>query len=357
MSIKREILILDLLKPNHRRLFDQLKKKNVKIVDTIKNQIKELFYVKNPSVVIKKREMKFNKKPKTLWVYYPWHNTLIHILNEQDFYLVKTARNHNLITKNEQKILKKAIIGLAGLNIGNPIALSLAFQGFTHFKIADNDILELSNLNRLATGLRLIDLYENKVLLTKKQILDINPFCKVDCFIDGINDRNITDFLCRPRINIVVEEMDDLFIKIKIRERAREFRIPVIMATGNGPNVIVDIERYDLNPNIPILNGYLRSRIINEIKMLENLTFMKKIKLAKNFIGAKFLTKRLNKSFDLIGKKLVGIPQIADVSFLRAGIITFFVREILLGKRISSGRYLLNVEKLKRIRSIENTKS
>jgi len=347
MSIKSDVLILDLSIVSHRRLFDKLKSKKVKIVDTIENQFRELFYIKNPRALVNKKEVIFNKKPKTLWVYYPWHNTLVHILNEKDFYLVKTARNQNLITKDEQRVLKKAKIGLAGLNIGNPIALSLVFQGFINFKIADNDILELSNLNRLAAGLRLIDLGENKALLTKRQILDINPFCKVICYLDGINEENIYDFLVKPRIDIIVEEMDDLLMKIKIRELARKFRIPVIMVTGNGPNVIIDIERYDLNPNIPLLNGYLKNWVVNKIKTSKDLSFMEKIELAKNFIQSKFLTKKLIDSFGLIGKELVGIPQIADVSFLRAGVANFFIREILLGKRILSGRYLLNLEEFK----------
>jgi tRNA A37 threonylcarbamoyladenosine dehydratase len=352
MDFTNDILILDLSKTKHRKLFEYLKKKNIKIVDTIESQLRELFYIKNPPALIKKRTPKLKKKIKTLWVYYPWHNALVHVLNENDFYLVKTSRNQNLITKSEQKILKKARIGLVGLNVGNPIALSLVFQGFTNFKIADNDILELSNLNRLASGLRLIDLGESKAVLTKRQILDINPFCKIDCFTDGINEKNIIEFLIKPRIDILVEEMDNLLMKIKIRELSKNFRIPVIMATGNGPNVIIDIERYDLDPNIPILNGYLKDKVINKIRTLNNLTFTERIQLAKDFMQSKYLTKRLKESFSLIGKKLAGIPQIADVSFLRAGVMNFFIRKILLDKKISSGRYFLNIEELKYNKSI-----
>ena len=36
------------------------------------------------------------------WVYFPWSSTLVHILLEADFQLVRTARNKNLINKDEQ---------------------------------------------------------------------------------------------------------------------------------------------------------------------------------------------------------------------------------------------------------------
>jgi len=60
-------------------------------------------------------------------------------------------------------------------------------------------------------------------------------------------------------------------------------------------------------------------------------------------MGAKYLTQRLQQSFPLVGSKLAGIPQLAESSFLRGAAVCYFVRQIVLGKRISSGRYYLNL--------------
>ena len=48
-----------------------------------------------------------------VWVYFPWISTLTHILTQDDFFAVRTARNKNLITKEEQEKFYNASIGIA----------------------------------------------------------------------------------------------------------------------------------------------------------------------------------------------------------------------------------------------------
>ena len=59
-------------------------------------------------------------------------------------------------------------------------------------KLADNDILSLSNLNRFRAGLP--DLGVNKAVLTARQIYEINPFAKLEVFDKGISPENIENF-------------------------------------------------------------------------------------------------------------------------------------------------------------------
>jgi hypothetical protein len=227
-------IILNINKKRDYKLFLKLKKSKAKILDFYDNLLKEYYN----QALSKKHNLR-----KDIWIYYPWHHTAIHILPEKQFYYLKTCRNFNLITPQEQKKIKNALIGLTGLNVGNPAAIALTFQGFTKFKLADNDILELSNLNRFAAGLRLIDLNQSKTILTAKQIYDINPFCQIKIYPQGLNEKNLKDFLIKPKIDILTEEMDNLVLKIKIRELAKKYKIPVIMVTGNESDIILDIER------------------------------------------------------------------------------------------------------------------
>ena len=213
-------------------------------------------------------------------------------------------------------------------------------------KFADNDILSLSNLNRFRAGIT--DLGLNKAVLSARQVYEINPFAKIEVWENGISQDRINEFLLKPRIDILIEEMDNLKLKILIREEARKNKIPVLMVTGNGPNVIIDVERFDLDQKAPLLNGHLRPEVIKKIQQMDasKTPFKERVFLARDFIGAKYLTKRLRNSFPLVGRKLASIPQLAESSFLRGAALCYFVRQIAIGKKVSSCRYYLNLDQI-----------
>lgn len=328
-------VVLDIKSKKDRIFLAKLKRRKPQIVDEIGEQVKELGLVKNPKLLLSIGKVEPNKKYETMWIYYPWKNTLVHCLNEKDFKYLRTSRNQNLIAKDEQKKFEKFRVGIAGLNVGNPGALCLALEGDIEMKLADNDILSLSNLNRFRAGLP--DLGLNKAILTARQIYEINPFARLEIFENGINDKNIEKFILEPRINILVEETDNLPLKLRIRELAKKNRVPVVMVTGSGPDVIIDVERFDKEPKLPLLSGYLKQDVIDGIKV-GPVKVEEKIKLARDFMGVKYLHPRLVESFDLVGSRLAGIPQIAESSFLRGASIAYFVRQIAQENKVSSGR-------------------
>lgn len=349
-------IILDIKNKKDRAVLAEIKRRKPQIVDEIIEQERELELVKNPKLLLGLGKVNLSKNYRTVWVYYPWKNVLVHCLNKKDFQYLRISRNQNLINKEEQNKLEKFRVGIAGLNVGNPGALCLALEGDIEMKLTDNDVLSLSNLNRFRAGLP--DLGLNKALLTARQIYEINPFAKLEVFEKGISDKNIEQFLLKPRINVLVEEMDNLPLKIKIRELARENNIPVIMVTGSGPDVIIDVERFDKEPNLPLLSGYLEKRVVDGIKIGPT-TFGQKIRLARDFMGVKYLHPRLAESFDLVGRKIGGIPQIAESSFLRGASIAYFVRQIAQENKVGSGssacrsgRYSLKLSNVQRSKKI-----
>lgn len=290
------------------------------------------------------------KKIKTgVEVYFPWNKKRVLLPKKEIFEKTRLSRNQNLILPGEQKRLKKLKIAIAGLNVGNPAAICMALEGVgNHFKFADNDVLTLDNLNRFRASLA--DLGINKAVLSARQAYEINPFLQIDIYDKGVTTENLKDFLLEPCIDILIEETDRLWLKIKIRETARANKIPVVMVTGNAENVILDVERFDLNPKLPLLNGLIRPKIIKRILELPEkpAEFKEKIQLCRDFIGEKFLTPKLQQSFkDALAKKLGGIPQLAESSFLRGAVICYAVRQIALGKKMVSGRYFLNLTDLR----------
>lgn len=336
-------LILNVNNSQDKDTFKKLQEdKDVLVVDEIGEQIKELELVKNPELLSTPEKLDLSKDYKSIWIYYPWRNSLIHCLNKEDYKLLRTSRNKNIISNSEQKKLEKFRVGVAGLNVGNPGAVCLALEGDIKMKLADNDVLSLSNLNRFRAGLP--DLGLNKAVLSARQIYEINPFVEVEVFENGITSENLEDFVMKPKIDVLVEEMDNLAFKIKVREVAKKNNIPVVMVTGNGPNVIIDVERFDLEPELAFLNGSLKQEIVNK-SLSGPKTFKEKIGLMKNFMGAEY-HERLTESFELVGSRLAGIPQIAESSFLRGAAIAYVVRQIAQGNRMSSGRYDLNMERI-----------
>ncbi|MEM6264808.1 MAG: ThiF family adenylyltransferase, partial [Bacteroidota bacterium] len=88
------------------------------------------------------------------WVYYPWNSRLIKVLPEAEFIQVRTNRNKYKISPEEQSLLQQKRIGLIGLSVGKEVAMTLAMErSFGELRLADFDTLELSNLNRIRTGL------------------------------------------------------------------------------------------------------------------------------------------------------------------------------------------------------------
>lgn len=349
-------LIFDLKKLADRKSLSRILKKGGAraVIDNFEEEKQELAIVKNPKLMNHSFGIKLEKggpENKSLregvWVFYPWRTSLIHILDKKSYSLLRTARNQNLITPGEQKKFEKIRVGIAGLNVGNPAAVCLALEGGAReMKFADNDTLSLSNLNRFRASIA--DLGLNKAVLSARQVYEVNPFAKIEIWEKGISRERINEFLLKPRIDILVEEMDNLQLKILMREEARKNKIPVLMVTGNGPNVIIDVERFDLDQKTPPLNGYLRPEVIKKIQKMDagKTPFKERVLLARDFIGAKYLTKRLKDSFPLVGRKLVSIPQLAESSFLRGASLCYFVRQIAMGEKVSSGRYYLNLDQV-----------
>ena len=336
--------ILDLKKQTDKNTFRKLlKSHNPQIVDDYKNQLEELGMVKNPTLLknpVKPLKLRI-KETDGVWVYYPWRNTLVHCLDKKGFHQLRTSRNKNLITDGEQSKFEKFRIGIAGLNVGNPAARCIVSEGGGwNIKFADNDVLSLSNMNRFQASIA--DLGLNKAVLSARQCHEVNPFLNIDILPEGIKSDEIDNFLLKPRIDILIEEMDNLPLKIKIRERARKHRIPVVMVTGNGENIIIDVERFDKEPNLRLLNGLLKHKIIKGVAAGPK-TLDEKIALARDFMGSKYLVKRLRDSFRLVGSKLAGIPQLAEASFLRGAALCYFIRLIAAGSKVPSGRYILRL--------------
>lgn len=325
----------------------------IQVYNEIEGQLRELIKVKNPTKRIKPTEYPgliqdyLNGKDiydYGVWVYYHWSNRLVHVLPKNEFIELRTAANRNKITKKEQDILNTKKVGIIGLSVGQSVAVTMALERTcSELRLADFDTLELNNLNRIRTGIHNLGLL--KAYSVAREITEIDPFINVICYTEGITENNINDFLTNGgKLDAVIDECDGIDIKILCRIKAKELQIPVIMEASDRGTV--DVERFDLEPERPIMHGWLEHLNI-DFNVLKNLkTSEEKIPYMLPISGFDTLTLRMKASMTEIESTITTWPQLASAVTLGGGIATDVCRRIFLNEFTESGRYFVDLEVL-----------
>jgi molybdopterin/thiamine biosynthesis adenylyltransferase len=322
---------------------------HISVTDEIESQLRELIKSRFPQgLKTDELERKLNaildstpKEAIGVWVYYSWVNKLVHILDQNEFIELRTNRNQNKITKEEQDILSQKSIGIIGLSVGQSIALTLTMErGCGELRLADFDTLELSNLNRIRTPLYNLGL--PKVITTAREISEIDPFINVKIFDQGLTEDNMGAFMLEDgKIDILVDECDGLDIKILAREFAKKHEIPVIMDTSDRG--MLDVERFDLEPKRPIFHGRVEGV---DSASLKNLTNEEKIPMVLKILGFEELSEKAQSSLQQVNKTISTWPQLATSVILGGAIGADVSRRILLNEFRGSGRYFVDLEKI-----------
>lgn len=334
-------------KPKFYRLKSALPK-GTKTIDAVPSAFGELFFIENPQVSksdprakpLLKAFLAEKKHTQGLWVYYPWLHTAVRVPPEDVYYRLRIARNRDLITEEEQSAYRAAVVGVAGLSVGSAVVASLvATGGPKHMKIADPDFVEITNLNRMRATLP--DIGSNKAEVAAEQVWEIDPFAELEVLNRGLQSEALKDFLLKkPALDVFVDEMDDIAMKVAVRFACRAARIPVVMATDNGDSIIVDIERFDLEPKRPIFHG----KVTLPKTKLENLSRDQFIALSTAIIDPTFFTTRQQQSILAIGTRLSGVAQLGTAATIAGAAIAYVVRRIASGAEMPSGRYVMGCE-------------
>ncbi|MCC8426836.1 Rv1355c family protein [Mucilaginibacter sp. UR6-11] len=320
------------------------------VIDEMFTQLQELIKGRNPSIKISLEEYPqrindflngTNIDEYGVWAYYPWSQRLVHILDEDEFVEVRTNRNQYKITRAERDILGTKRIGIIGLSVGQSIALTLAMErGFGELRLADFDELELSNLNRIRAGVHSLGL--PKVVVTAREIAEIDPYLKITCFFEGLTEENMDDFFLKNgKLDILVDECDGLDIKINSRVKARALMIPVVMDTSDRG--MLDVERFDLEPDRPILHGAVEGVDTSTIKELTN---EEKIPIILQMLGIENVSLRIKASMIEVEQTINTWPQLASSVVLGGAIGADVCRRILLDQFHDSGRYYIDLDEI-----------
>lgn len=276
------------------------------------------------------------------WFLFPWSRELVRYPDKDSHRDLRTSRNRNLITHAEQRKLYESTVAVFGLSVGSNVIGSLVLSGVGgKIVLADMDDIEPSNLNRINGSMH--DVGVKKIDLVAQKISEIDPYIEQAHLRDGVTADNLDEAIEQHCPDVLIDEVDDLTIKALIRLVGQREKIPVLMASDVGDRSVIDIERYDLE-SIESFNGRIKERDLQKL-LTGSMSDTERKKLMIKIVGVRNITPRLIQSVTEIDKTLSGIPQLGTAAIIGGGLATIAVREMLLGRRVTSGKYVFSPKK------------
>lgn len=177
------------------------------------------------------------------------------------------------------------VIGLGG--VGGHAFESLVRNGIEKIIVIDNDVIDITNLNRQALA------YQNtigkpKVEIASETAKNINPNCQIIPLQTFLNEENI-DEVFTQKIDFVVDAIDTIKTKKLIIKRCLKENIPFISVMGTGNKMhpelleISDIRKTEYDPIAKIIRKMIKDE---KIKAKVPVIFSKEIPLVKGKIGS-----------------------------------------------------------------------
>ena len=126
--------------------------------------------------------------------------------------------------EGQERLLSAKIVIVGAGGLGCPLGLYLAGAGIGSIYVIDNDIIELSNLNR-QIAFNLKDINKSKAITLTRSMLEINP----NIYVKAINERlslsNIDDHI--KNIDLVVDCTDNFEIRHLLAKKCFDEKIPM----------------------------------------------------------------------------------------------------------------------------------
>lgn len=275
-------------------------------------------------------------------VAFPWRRAVVQLPDPDTFYRLRTARNRYLVDDDEQAAWAGALVGIAGLSVGASVLRVCALTGARRFRLAEFDTLGMTNLNRLEASV--CDIGAPKLRSALRRVLEADPYTDVTAFPAGYRAADAAAFLGTggEPLTVLLEEMDSLEHKIDIRVRARAARIPVLMVTDNGDNAILDVERFDLEPDRPLFAG--RAGAVEALDPARLRNPAERLRIVSRIVGTD-ITPRARFSLTQVGRTLASWPQLGTAATAAGAFAGYAARLIACGKPLPSGRFRLDLDR------------
>ncbi len=131
-----------------------------------------------------------------------------------------------------QEKLKESKVFIAGAGgLGSPVSIYLTAAGVGVIKIADDDRVELSNLNRQILHWD-DDIGRKKVDSAREKLRKLNPMIKIEAVNNRIAEDNVLDLV--DGFDAIVDAMDNLPTRYLLNKAAVEKKIPFFHGAVTG---------------------------------------------------------------------------------------------------------------------------
>lgn len=163
-----------------------------------------------------------------------------------------------------------AVFGIGG--VGGYTVEALARSGVGTFDLIDDDKICITNINRQIYALR-STVGKYKVDVAKDRILDINPNAVVNTYKTFYTPETADEFDF-SQYDYVVDAIDTVVGKLKIVEKAKEVKVPVISSMGAGNKMnptmfeVTDIFKTSVCPLAKVMRQELKKRKIRKLKVV-----------------------------------------------------------------------------------------
>ena len=183
------------------------------------------------------------------------------------------SRTEMLIGSEGLEKLQKARVAVFGIGgVGGYAVEALARAGVGALDLIDNDIVDISNINRQIIALH-STIGQPKVEIAAKRVKDINPSIKLKINKTFYLSENKEQFNFKE-YDYVIDAIDTVAGKISLIEQAVEAGVPIISAMGAGNKLdaskleITDISKTHTCPLAKVMRKELRQRGINHVKVV-----------------------------------------------------------------------------------------
>lgn len=273
------------------------------------------------------------------WIHYPWADALVRVAEPDEHYALRTYRNRNLITKAEQASLRHRRVAVFGLSVGSNVVDRMAQAGIgDEYLLFDFDRLSPTNLNRIQAGVLQVGLL--KTTVAGRKLAELDPYVSQRHVTVG-DQRGADELLRVSRPDVIVEEVDDLVAKARIRAVARELGVPLVTAGDVGDVSTLDVERHDI-AHVPAFNGKLTEA---DAALLRAGTMPggNPLDTLIRIVGRENVSPALLESVLQKGTQLAGTPQLGSTAATGGALAAVAVRDILLGRSVGSGTTTLDI--------------
>ncbi len=131
----------------------------------------------------------------------------------------------------QEKLLRARVLVIGAGGLGSPVLFYLAAAGAGNIGVIDDDVVELSNLQRQVIH-NVENLGQKKVLSAKEKISALNPDVNLEIFPERATRDNLTK-IC-PNYDFILDATDNFPTRFLINEICHEQKKPLIFAAVKG---------------------------------------------------------------------------------------------------------------------------